>query len=147
MEEEAALAKVQGELQGVKDQITASLRDEGDCRERTRKGGTDSDGMEDAVTVEEDGSSEEVGAEMEMGKRRKVLRRGRFSRRGGTFGESVNLLDAIRILKGLSKEDRGRCMRSVEIDEELSSMSGGNSGGAPAEGLNLTPATVLTPCG
>ena len=30
-------------------------------------------------------------------------------------------------------------MRSAEIDEELSSMSGGNSGGA-AESLNLTPA-------
>ena len=39
VEEEAALAKVQGELQGVKDQITASLRDEAACRERTRKGG------------------------------------------------------------------------------------------------------------
>ena len=126
--------------------IMASLRDEADCRERTRKGGTDSDGMEDAVTVEEDGSSEEVGAEMEKGKRRKVLRRCRFSRRGGTIGEPVNLLDVIRILKGLSKEDRGRCMRTAELDEELSSMSGGNSGGA-AEGLNLTPATVLTPCG
>ena len=146
VEEEAALAKVQGELQGVKDQIMASLRDEADCRERTRKGGTDTDGMEDAVTVEEDGSSEEVGTEVEKGKGRKVLRRGRFSRRGGTFGESVNLLDVIRILKGLSKEDRGRCMRSAEIDEALSSMSGGNSGGA-AEGLNLTLATVLTPCG
>ena len=75
--------------------------------------------MEDAVTVEEDGSSEEVGAEMEMGKRRKVLRRRRFSR-GEAFGKSVNLGDVIRILKGLSKEDRGRCMRSAEIDEELS---------------------------
>ena len=146
VEEEAALAKVQGELQRVKDQITASLRDEADCRERTRKGGIDSDRMEDAVTVEEDVSSEEVGTEMEKGKRRKVLRRGRFSRRGGTIGESVILLDVVRILKGLSKEDRGRCMRSAEIDDELSSMSGGNSGGA-AEGLNLTPATVLTPCG
>ena len=31
----------------------------------------------------------------------KVLRRGRFSRRGGTIGESVNLLDVIRILKRL----------------------------------------------
>ena len=122
------------------------MRDEADCRERTRKGGTDSDGMEDAVTVEEDGSSEEVGAEMEKGKRRKVLRRSRFSRRGGTIGEPVNLLDVIRILKGLSKEDRGRCMRTAELDEELSSLSGGNSGGA-AEGLNLTPATVVTPCG
>ena len=53
----------------------------------------------------------------------------------------------VRILKGLSKEDRGRCKRSAEIDEELSSMSGENSGGAAAEGSNLTPATVLTPCG
>ena len=61
VEEQAALAKVQGELQGVKDQIMASLRDEADCRERTRKGGTDSGGMEDAVTAEEDGSSEEWG--------------------------------------------------------------------------------------
>ena len=58
----------------------------------------------------------------------------------------MNLLDVIRILKGLSKEDRGRCISTAELDEELSSMSGGNSGGA-AEGLNLTPATVLTPCG
>ena len=60
---------------------------EADCCERTRKGGTDSDGMEDAVTVEEDGTSEEVGTEMEKGKRRKVLWRGRFSRRGGTVQE------------------------------------------------------------
>ena len=89
----------------------ASLRDEADCRVRTRKGGSDSDEMEDAVTVEENGSSEEVGAEMEKGKRRKVVRRSRFSRRGGTVGEPVNLLDVIRILKGLSKEDRGRCIR------------------------------------
>ena len=59
----------------------------------------------------------------------------------------MNLGDVIRILKGLSKEDRGRCMRSAEIDEELSSLSGENSGGAAADGSNLTPATVLTPCG
>ena len=144
VEEEAALAKVQDELSGVKDQITASLRDEHECRERTRKRGSDSDGMEDAVTVEEDGSSEEV---VEKGKRRKVRRQGRFTRRGGGFGTSVNLLEVVGILKGLSKEDRGRCMRSAEIDDELSSMSGRNSGGGAAEGLNLTPATVLTPCG
>ena len=36
VEEEAALAEVQEELSGVKDQITASLRDEHECRERTR---------------------------------------------------------------------------------------------------------------
>ena len=144
VEEEAALAKVQNELEGVKDQIMASLRDEHECRERTRKRGSDSDGMEDDVTVEEDGSSEEV---VEKGKRRKVRRQGRYSRRGGTSGTTVNLLDVVGILKGLSKEDRGRCMRSAEIDDELSSMSGRNSGGGDAEGLNLTPATVLMPCG
>ena len=38
VEEEAALAGVQGELQGVKDQIMATLQEEADCRERTRKG-------------------------------------------------------------------------------------------------------------
>ena len=129
-EEEAALAKVQRELQGVKDQIMASLRDEQDCRERTRKGGSDSDGMEDAVTVDEGESSEEV---VEQGKRRKVRRRGRFSRRGGAFGTTVNLLDVVGILKGLSKEDRGRCMRSAEMNDELSSMSGRNSGRGTAE--------------
>ena len=86
VEEEAVLAGVQGELQGVKDQIIATLKEEAECRERTRKEGTDSDVMEDGVNVEEDGSSEEVGAEMEMGKKRKVLRRGRFSRRGGAVG-------------------------------------------------------------
>ena len=146
VEEEAALAGVQGKLQGIKDQILATLREEADCRERTRKGGPDSDGMEDAVTVDEGGSSGEVGTEVEKGKRRKVLRRGRFSRRNEAFGASVNLLDVVRILKGLSKEDRGRCFRSAEIDEELSSLSGGNSVGA-AEGSHFTSATVLTPCG
>ena len=59
----------------------------------------------------------------------------------------MNLGEVIRILKGLSKEERGRCMRSAEIDEELSSLFDANSGGAAAEGSNLTSATVLTPCG
>ena len=147
VEEEAALAGVQGKLQGIKDQIMAALREEADCRERTRKGCTESDVMEYAVTVDEGGSSGEVGAEVEKGKRRKVLRRGRFSRRDEAFGASVNLLDVIRILKGLSKEDRGRCMRSAEIDEELSSLSGENSAGAAADGSHFTSATVLTLCG
>ena len=44
----------------------------------------------------------------------------------------MNLGEVIRILKGLSKEERGRCMRSAEIDEELSSLSDENSGGAAA---------------
>ena len=65
VEEETALAGVQGKLQGIKDQILAPLREEADCRERTRKGGPDSDGMEDAVTVDEGGSSGEVGTEVE----------------------------------------------------------------------------------
>ena len=104
------------------------------------KGGSDSDGMEDAVIVDEGESSEEV---VEKGKRRKVRRRGRFSRRGGAFGTSVNLLDVVGILKGLSKEDRGRCMRSAEMNDELSSMSGRNSGRGTAEDSTA----VLTPCG
>ena len=53
------------------------------------------------------------------------------------------MLDVVGILKGLSKEDRGRCMRSAEIDDELSSMSGRNSGGGDVQGSNLTPATVF----
>ena len=69
VEEEAALAGVQGELQGVKDQIMATLKEEAECRERTRKEDTDSDVMEDGVNIEEAGSSEEVGAEIEMGKK------------------------------------------------------------------------------
>ena len=103
--------------------------------------------MEDGVNVQKDEGSEEVGAEMEMGKKRKVLRRGRFSRRDGAVGKPVTLGEVIRILKGLSKEERGRCMRSAEIDEELSSWSDENSGGAAADPTNLTSATVLTPCG
>ena len=74
------------------------------------------------------------------------FRRGRFSRRNEAFGTSVNLLDVVRILKGLSKEYRGRCMRSAEIDEELSSLSGENSVGAAADGSHFTSATVFTPC-
>ena len=81
--------------------------------------------MEDAVTVEEDGSSDEV---VEKGKRRKVRRQGRFTWRGRGFGTSVNLLEVVCILKGLSKEDRGPCMRSAEIDDELSSMFEFNPG-------------------
>ena len=109
---------MQGKLQGIKDQILAALREEADCRERTRKGGTDSDGMEDAVTVDEGGSSGEVGTEVEKGKRRKVLRRGRFSRRNEAFGASVNLLDVVRIRRGCRRRivggalGRRRLMRS-----------------------------------
>ena len=36
--------------------------------------------------------------------------------------------------------DPRQCMWSGEIDDELSSMSGRNSGGGAAEGLNSTPA-------
>ena len=80
VEEEAALAGVQGKLQGIKDQILAALREEADCRERTRKGGTDSDGKEDAVTVDEGGSSGEVGTEVER------IRGGRSFGGGGFLG-------------------------------------------------------------
>ena len=38
-------------------------------------------------------------------------------------------------------------MRSVELGEELSSLSDENSGGAAANAANLTSATVLKLCG
>ena len=62
--------------------LPASLRDEHECRERTRKRDSDSEGMEDAVTVDEGESSEEV---VEKGKRRKVRKQGRFTRREGVM--------------------------------------------------------------
>ena len=112
VEEEAALAGVQEKLQGIKDQILAALKEEAECRERTRKGGTDSDVMEDGVNIDEDGSSEEVGAEMEMGKKRKVLRRVRFSGRRGAVGKPVNLGEVIRILNEGGARGRRKSMRS-----------------------------------
>ena len=80
MEAEEGMAKVDGELQGIQDQIKALLKEEEDRKERRRKeeeeaGGDD---MEDTAFVEEAGSSEELGVRVEVGKR-KVARQGRFS--------------------------------------------------------------------
>ena len=82
MEEEEGMAKVDGELKGIKDQIKALLllKEEEERKERRRReeeaGGDD---MEDSAFVEEAGSSEEVAVRVEVGKRRKVARQGRFS--------------------------------------------------------------------
>ena len=83
MEEEERMAKVDGELEGIKDQIKALLKGEEERKERRRReeevGGDD---MEDSAFVEEAGSSEEVGVRVEVGKRRKVAKQGRL----GGFG-------------------------------------------------------------
>ena len=68
MEEEEGMAKVDGELQGMKDQIKALLKEEEERKERRRReeeaGG---DEMEDCAFVEEAGSSGEVGVREEEG--------------------------------------------------------------------------------
>ena len=93
LEEEERMAKVQGELQGVKDQIKALFKEEEERKERRRR---EEENMEDDAFVEEAGTSEEVGVRVEVGKRRKVARQGRFAcgrvasgggRRGGGGGE------------------------------------------------------------
>ena len=88
MEEEEGMAKVDGELHGIKDQIKALLKEEEERKDRRRReeeaGGDD---MEDSAFVEEAGSFEEVGVRVEVGRRR-VARQGRFSGAGwvGGFG-------------------------------------------------------------
>ena len=77
LEEEEGMAKVDGELQGVKDQIKAHLKEEEERRRREE--GAGGDDTDDSPFAEEAGSSEEVGVRVEVGKRRKVARQGRFS--------------------------------------------------------------------
>ena len=80
MEAEEGMAKVDGEFQGIQDQMKALLKEEEDRKERRRKEEeAGCDDMEDTAFVEEAGSSEEVGVRVEVGKRRKVARQGRFS--------------------------------------------------------------------
>ena len=119
---------MQDELSGVKDQIMASLR----MNMSVGKG---------------HGGGVRIVREWRMllllmrtKVRKRWLRRARGGKSGGRegllggeggYGTSVNMHEVEGILKGLSKEDRGRCMRSAEIDDELSSMSGRNSATDP----------------
>ena len=142
MEEEERMAKVDGELQGIKDQIEALLKEEEERKERRRReeeaGGDD---MEDSAFVEEAGSSEVVGVRVEVGQRRKVARQGRFSGSGvGSGGGGLDVEEVIRQLRCLSEEDREQCMRTfaVQSDEEVSSLSDENSRNGDS---------FLTPCG
>ena len=87
LEEKEVMAKVDGELQGVKDQIKAHLREEEERKER----GGGRRGLavmiwKTSAFVEEAGSSEEVGVRVEVGKRRKVARQGLFFRERGGIG-------------------------------------------------------------
>ena len=126
VEAEEGMAKVDGELQGIQDQITALLKEEEDRKERRRKEEeTGGDDMEDTAFVEEAGSSEEVGVRVEVGKRRKVARQGRFSGGGGgSGGGRWDVEEVIRQLHLLSEEDRERCIRpfTVQSDEDLSGL-------------------------
>ena len=140
-----------GELQAIKDQIKALLREEEERKVRRRReeeaGGDDKD---DSPFVEEAGSSEEVRVRVEVGKRRKVARQGRFS--GGVVGSGgggSDVEEVIRQLRCLSEEDRERCMRTfaVQSDEEVSSLSDENSGGAAMHVAPPIGDSVLTPCG
>ena len=134
LEEEEGMAKVDGELQGVKDQIKAHLRQEEERKERRRR----------SAFVEEAGSSEEVGVRVEVGKRRKVAREGRFFLGGaGSGGRGLDVEKLIRQLRCLSEEDRGRCMRAYV---EVSSHSDENSGGAATRVAPLIGESALTPC-
>ena len=121
--EEEGMAKVDGELQGVKDQIQAHLEEEEERQERRwrEEGGDD---MEDDAFVEEAGSSGEVGVWVEVGKRRKVARQGRFSWGGWRreVGEVDVVEEASRQLRGLSEEGRERCMRSLLMASSLPSL-------------------------
>ena len=77
LEEEEGMAKVEGEWQGVKDQIRAHLKEEEERKERRRREearGVGGDDMEDDAFVEEAGGSEDVWVRVEVGKREKVAR-------------------------------------------------------------------------
>ena len=131
MEAEEGMAKVDGELQGIQDQIKALLKEEEDRKERRRKaeeaGGGD---VEDTAFVEEAGSSEEVGVRVEVGKRRKVARQWRFSGCGGSLGGGrLDVEEVIRQLHLLPEEDRGRRIRPFTLQSE-EDLSDENSGGA-----------------
>ena len=133
------MAKVDGELQGIEDQIKAHLREEEERKERRRReeeaGGDD---MEDSAFFEEAGSSEEVGVRVE-----KVARQGRFS--GSGVGSGGRGLEE----RCLSEEDRVRLhayCRGAKC-EEVSSLSDENSGGAAMRVAPLIGDSVLTPGG
>ena len=85
------------------------------------------------------------GVRVEVGKRRKkVAGQGRF-----TSGRGVDVEEVIRQLRGLSEEDRGRCMRTFAepSDGKVSSLSDEISGGATTRVAPSIDEAALTPCG
>ena len=67
----------------------------------------------------------------------------------GSGGGRLDVEEAIRHMHLLSEEDRGRCIRpfTVQSEEDLSGLSGENSGGAANRASPLVGDSVLTPCG
>ena len=100
LEEEERMAKVDGELEGIKDQMRNERRGGGGRRRL-------------AVMIWRTAFVEEVGMRVEVGKRRKVARQGR------------DVEEVVRKLSFLLEEDRERCMRTfaVQSDEEVSGLS------------------------
>ena len=99
---------------------TRKKRDEGETEEGESKGcsgygcgGESADG------------AEEVEVEVEAGKKRKVVGWVRF-RGGSASAGGVDVEVSIQQLRGLSKQDRGRCVRcwKTSSDTEVSSLEG-----------------------
>ena len=98
---------MEGQWQGVKDQIKAHLKEEEERKGRRRREearGAGGDDMEDDPFVEEAGSSEEVVVRVEVGKRTNVARQGRFTS-GRVASGGVDVEEVIRQLRGFSEED------------------------------------------
>ena len=73
MEEEEGMAKVDGELQGIKDQIKALLKEEEERKEmRRREEEAVGDDMEDSAFVEEAGALRRLGVFLGVGEAREV---------------------------------------------------------------------------
>ena len=98
VEAEEGMAEVDGELQGIQDQIKALLKEEEDRKERRRKEEeAGSDGVEDTAFVEEAG-------------RRKVARQGRFSGSGGSWGGGRLDVEEVTRQLHLLKIGSGACV-------------------------------------
>ena len=125
VEEEGRLAGVEVEMAEVVERIRV-LIEEDEKREKARREeaerAREARCMEVEESEEEEEEVEEEEEKLEGGKRRKVVRKGRFSRAGGLEGLDVN--ESIRVLKGLSRENKALCLRSLGGSGSCSDASG-----------------------
>ena len=138
------MAKVDGELQGIHDQIKALLKEEEDRKERRRK--EEEAGVmtwRTLLLLKKQAALRKLGFGWEVGKRRKVARQGRFSGGGGSSGGGR--LDVEEVIRQLHLLSDGRSR--VQSEEDLSGLSDENSGGAADCAGPFIGDSVLTPCG